>query len=376
MAGLFSGAAARRRKRQPGRARSPAKSQLVAVRQHRPMAVWGGRTTKDAERKLVFDARPHPGLLPRGEGIALARLDFSVDRSANPVAGFSRRRCAFLLLLGVKAGMREDVKPIPFGKRFWARRRKRQPGRARSPAMSQLVAVRQHRPMAVWGGRTGHLAFECTMKSKTMKTKIIAILAAVISTSGALAQTNSTVEYRMVGNEKYDVSKPPFISVTIPAGAALANAKEIHYNADAPKPCDLILQIPAIYNYNKPVEVNIKNFPYSPSYFQSGKWQSKNREDLAAAKIIGDNQSHTRSSGPKTALEKKRESEEDALATKSLGDLKRYGTIVDGLVTKEPIALRLFPLSPPRTNFNATGVMSITPARPIFNYGTPVTGKD
>ena len=34
---------ARRRKRLPGRARSPAKSQLVAVRQHRPMAVWGGR---------------------------------------------------------------------------------------------------------------------------------------------------------------------------------------------------------------------------------------------------------------------------------------------------------------------------------------------
>ena len=27
----------------------------------------------------LFDARPHPGLLPRGEGSALARLDFSVD---------------------------------------------------------------------------------------------------------------------------------------------------------------------------------------------------------------------------------------------------------------------------------------------------------
>ena len=39
-----------------------------------------------------------------------------------------------------------------------ARSRKQPPGRARSPAMSQLVAVRQHRPMAVCGGRTGQWA--------------------------------------------------------------------------------------------------------------------------------------------------------------------------------------------------------------------------
>ena len=48
-----------------------------------------------------------------------------------------------------------------------ARRRKRQPGRARSPAMSQLVAVRQHRPMAVWGGRTGQRAFESVNQNHT-----------------------------------------------------------------------------------------------------------------------------------------------------------------------------------------------------------------
>ncbi len=41
-----------------------------------------------------------------------------------------------------------------------ARRRKRPPGRARSPAKSQMVAVCQHRPMAVWGGRTGQWAFQ------------------------------------------------------------------------------------------------------------------------------------------------------------------------------------------------------------------------
>jgi hypothetical protein len=35
--------------------------------------------------------------------LSLARLDFSVDRSANPVAGFSKSRRTFLLLLGEKA---------------------------------------------------------------------------------------------------------------------------------------------------------------------------------------------------------------------------------------------------------------------------------
>ena len=132
----------------------------------------------DARRrkKVSADARPHPGLLPRGEGTALARLDFSVDCSANPVAGFSRSRRAFPLLLGEKAGMREIVESnyfrhrartvggtIQFGKWF-AVRRKRQPGRARSPAKSQLVAVRKHRPMAVWGGRTGQRVFEFLLR--------------------------------------------------------------------------------------------------------------------------------------------------------------------------------------------------------------------
>ena len=48
------------------------------------------------------------------------------------------------------AGRRTAQRAIP----TTARRRKRQPGRARSPAMSQVVAVRKHRPMAGWGGRT------------------------------------------------------------------------------------------------------------------------------------------------------------------------------------------------------------------------------
>jgi len=52
------------------------------------------------------------------------------------------------------AGRRTAQRAIP----TTARSRKQPPGRARSPAMSQLVAVRQHRPMAVCGGRTGQWA--------------------------------------------------------------------------------------------------------------------------------------------------------------------------------------------------------------------------
>ena len=37
---------------------------------------------------------------------------FANDRSANPVAGISMSRRIILLLLGEKAGMREDVNPL------------------------------------------------------------------------------------------------------------------------------------------------------------------------------------------------------------------------------------------------------------------------
>jgi hypothetical protein len=121
-----------------------------------------------------------------------------------------------------------------------------------------------------------------------------------------------------------------------PAGAALENAREIHYNPDAPRPRKLILQIPAIYNSIQPVKMEIRNFPYSPSYFQSGDWQIGYKRDT--------------SYGAKD---------------------KNKSVIEKGLVTKEPITLRLFPLSPARTNFNAVGAI-LVPARPIFDYGTPV----
>ena len=164
----------------------------------------------------------------------------------------------------------------------------------------------------------------------------------VISTFVALGQTNSAVEYRVVKNVTYDVSKPPFISVTIPAGSALVNSSRIHYapnqSPDAPtivKTADF--QIPAIYNLGKPVHMMIFDFPYSPSHFKRGTWQRG---------IIRNPDSGIRN--------------------------ERIPELADGLLTKEPITLRLFQAHPAITNYDALGAMKIIPARPEFIYGTPV----
>ena len=65
--------------------------------------------------KGSLDASPSPVSSPLGEDFTGYAFGLFDDRSANPVAGFSRRRRAFLLLLGEKAGMREDVEPFHFG---------------------------------------------------------------------------------------------------------------------------------------------------------------------------------------------------------------------------------------------------------------------
>src|ERR1035441_8844026 len=58
-----------------------------------PSAMTAGRgqptmttVVRDECRKICFDARPHPGLLPRGEGITSRVFDFSDDCPANPGA--------------------------------------------------------------------------------------------------------------------------------------------------------------------------------------------------------------------------------------------------------------------------------------------------
>jgi hypothetical protein len=62
------------------------------------------------ERKLIGwkNARPHPDLLPQEKEQQLGVPNVMDNRPANPIAGFSVRRRTILLLLGEKAGMRED----------------------------------------------------------------------------------------------------------------------------------------------------------------------------------------------------------------------------------------------------------------------------
>ena len=87
--------------------------------------------------EFSFDARPHLCPLPRGEDFTHHASGLFDDRLANPVAGFAKdagRGSPSPWGEGRDEGGRETIQ---FGKRFSARRRKRPPGQARSPAMSQ-----------------------------------------------------------------------------------------------------------------------------------------------------------------------------------------------------------------------------------------------
>src|ERR1035437_652471 len=156
-----------------------------------------------------------------------------------------------------------------------------------------------------------------------MKTMFVLLL--IVAALTVSAQTNSA-EYRMIGSVKYDASKPPFITVTIPAGAALANERFLNYKGPASPAVNLELQTPAVYNFNRPIKMTVAGFPYSPAYFRQGYWQTGYTTQL---KFGNANQVEK---GPK---------------------------IENGLVTKSPMTLRLFPLSHPRTNYTATGPMTI-----------------
>jgi hypothetical protein len=55
---------------------------------------------------------------PRSADAAENNDAFANDGPSNPVVGFAKD-AAFLLLLGEKAGMREDVKRLSLGNGFW-----------------------------------------------------------------------------------------------------------------------------------------------------------------------------------------------------------------------------------------------------------------
>ena len=75
-------------------------------------AVWDERTTGDDKRKYVLTLALILAFSPGEKEPPWRIFDFSDDGPANPVAGFSKRRRTFLLLLGEKAGMREVVKHL------------------------------------------------------------------------------------------------------------------------------------------------------------------------------------------------------------------------------------------------------------------------
>jgi hypothetical protein len=100
---------------------------MVAVRKHRPMAVWGGRTTEDAERKLVLTLALILAFSPGEKEPPWRVLIFRLIVRPNQSRVFPKdgARFSFLSLAhrmgeggrrpgeGLSlAGMREDVKPF------------------------------------------------------------------------------------------------------------------------------------------------------------------------------------------------------------------------------------------------------------------------
>lgn len=164
----------------------------------------------------------------------------------------------------------------------------------------------------------------CTMKR-------IILLIAFASTFVATAQTNLVTEFRMVGKVKYDVSKPPFLDVTIPADSELLNARAIQFNGEI-RPISVGLAFPHAKTAIQWTTVGIDHFPYEPKYFKKTYGISP----------------YTGKPDP------------------------RNGEII---VLSAPLHVRVFPLSHPTTNWTALGQMKITPARPDFDYGLPTTNQ-
>jgi hypothetical protein len=173
----------------------------------------------------------------------------------------------------------------------------------------------------------------------------------------ASAQTN---ELRVVGGKIYDVNNSPeWINLTIPAQSALRNAeryiddryvsgdvKLVSFNGVI-QPQVVLFQIPAVYDFGQPNIATIKDFPYTPSFFMQGSMQFGFKSQNVSAIFFDASMGHN-----------------------SFGNTSTPN-IIPALVTKKAIRLRVFPLSHPITNWNASGQATIIPAKPIFDYGIP-----
>ena len=134
MAGLFSGAAARRRKRPPGRARSPAMSQPGGQGQF-------GVDERGKGRLNFYRARGAKAAKSRSDAWKLASYEVAgnvSDKFGRPERTLDFRRP---FRTDFDWAMNQTLRVwlisgCPCGTKL-ARRRKRPPGRARAPAMSQ-----------------------------------------------------------------------------------------------------------------------------------------------------------------------------------------------------------------------------------------------
>lgn len=173
-----------------------------------------------------------------------------------------------------------------------------------------------------------------------MKTlSLLICLAAVI----ARAQTN---EYRMIHGERSDVNSSGWVTVVIPEGSALLNPGTLHFDGTI-RPQSVSFQIPAIYNYSKPVNAEVLDFPYTPALFRSGQVQT----------------------GLHQVIEK------DILVNTAYANNKKLvwePIYADGLILNKKLVLRVWQAYRPTTNYDAVGHATIIPARPLFDYGLPI----
>jgi len=173
--------------------------------------------------------------------------------------------------------------------------------------------------------------------------KTLSLLICLV-TAIARAQTN---EYRMINGVLSDINAAGWVTVTIPEGSALKNSQAFHFDGTI-RPQSVSFQIPAIYNFSRPVDAEIFNFPYTPALFRSGQVQ--------------------------TGLQKVLET--DILINTAYANNKKLvwePVYVNGLVLNRKLVLRVWQLRHAATNYDAVGHAVIIPPAPIFDYGLPVT---
>lgn len=147
-----------------------------------------------------------------------------------------------------------------------------------------------------------------TMAIEANMKKAVTLLALIVSFAVTAQTNNPPPDFRMVNGQIYNVNKSPqWITITIPAGSKVEG--EVREYIHVVEPQNVFFRFP-----NGPDDVLIKNFPFNPANFH--KWQNI-------------------------------------------------------LYLSRPLHLKVFSLSRPTTNYDTFGHITITPAKPQFDFGIP-----